>query len=191
MVTAAPAPAEARYTSERYFALVDQGVLRPDDRVELLEGVIVAVAPQNPRHAVATSRTAESLRDAVGARAAVRVQIPLVAGPLSVPEPDVAVVPGRHEDYQDAHPASALLVVEVADASLVQDRLTKAAIYAAAGIPEYWIVDLREDRVEILSVPDGVARDYTERCAVDRGEQIELRAFPGASVCVDDLLPGR
>ena len=70
-----------------------------------------------------------------GAVASVRVQLPLVTAPDSAPGPDVAVVPGRDAAYDQAHPASAILVVEVADTSLIQDRLTKASIYAAAGIP--------------------------------------------------------
>jgi len=129
-----PAPSGSRYTRERYFALVEEGLLRADDRVELLEGMIVATSPQNPRHASATTRVYDALREALGRRAVIRVQLPLIAGAYSVPEPDVAVVPGRPADYDDAHPTTALLVVEVADSSLVEDRLTKAAIYAAADI---------------------------------------------------------
>src|SRR5437016_3089145 len=121
------APATPRVTAERYFALVDEGVLRPDDRVELLEGVIVSMAPQNPRHAAGTSRADYAVRAAIGNRATVRVQLPLVLSLYSVPEPDVAVVPGHRNDYDTAHPTTALLVIEVADASPVPDRPTKAA----------------------------------------------------------------
>src|SRR2546426_8305521 len=142
--------AARRYTKERYFRLVVEGVLQPDDRVELLEGVVVAMAPQNPRHAVAGDLVADALRRAVGERGAVRVQRSFVAGRYSVPEPAVAVVPGRLRDYGRSRPTAALLVVEVADSSLAQDRITKAAIYAAAGIPEYWIVNLRNDHVEVF-----------------------------------------
>ncbi|TMA32903.1 MAG: Uma2 family endonuclease, partial [Deltaproteobacteria bacterium] len=137
-------PNAARFTKERYFRLVTEGVLEPDDRVELLEGVVVAMA-QSPGHAVAGDLVAEALRRAVGPRAAVRVQRPFVAGRRSVPEPDVAIVPGRVRDYAKSHPTTALLIVEVAEWSLAQDRITKAAIYAGAGIPEYWIVNLRDD----------------------------------------------
>ena len=113
-----------RITSDRYFALVDEGVLEPDDRVELLEGVVVAMSPQNPRHAGIVSCVYRALIRAVGERAAIRVQLPLVLGRYSVPEPDVAVVAGRESDYLEAHPTRALLIVEVADTSLQQDRLT-------------------------------------------------------------------
>lgn len=183
------APAEARYTSQAYFSLVETGDLHADDRVELLEGVIVAMSPQNPRHASATTRIDTALRQAVAGRAVVRVQLPLITGAYSVPEPDVAVVPGRDADYDNVHPTAALLVVEIADSSLLQDRLTKAAIYAAAGIPQYWLVNLRDDCVEVFSAPIPGMRSYAERRIARRGECLGLAALPGASVHVDDMLP--
>lgn len=183
------APAGARYSSERYLALVDEGILGPHDRVELLEGVIVAMAPEGPRHEVAIDKTAEALRIAVGARGAVRVQHSLHTGSHSVPQPDVAVVPGRFDDYARERPRTALLVVEVPESSLLQDRLSKSAIYASAGIPEYWIVNLRNDTVEVFRSPDRQACRYAESPAAVRGERLELAALAGASVAVDDLLP--
>ena len=183
------APVEARYTSQAYFNLVETGDLHADDRVELLEGVIVAMSPQNPRRASATTRIDTALRQAVGGRAVVRVQLPLITGAYSVPEPDVAVVPGKDSDYDDAHPTVALLVVEIADSSLLQDRLTKAAIYAAAAIPQYWLVNLRDDCVEVFSAPSPGARSYAERRIARRGESLDLAALPGSSVGVHDMLP--
>src|SRR5438094_3573702 len=181
--------AARRYTRERYFRLVAEGVLLPDDRVELLEGVVVAMAPQGPRHEVAGDLVAEALRRAVGQRAAVRVQRSFVAGRYSVPEPDVAVVPGRVHDYAKSHPTTALLIVEVAEWSLAQDRITKAAIYAGAGIPEYWIVNLRDDQVEVFRMPERRARLYRDRRIARPGERLGIAALEGASVAVDELLP--
>jgi Uma2 family endonuclease len=190
---ARPAPAEPssprRYTRDAYFGLVSKGVLGPDDRVELLEGVIVSMSPQSPPHAAAMSRAARAFHRAIGDRGAIRVQLPLVLGEHSVPEPDVAVVSGRESDYDRVHPTSALLVVEVADSSLVQDRLTKAALYAAAGVSEYWIVNLRDDRIEVNRAPDAATATYTRRSLVRRGERLELVALPGASVTAESLLP--
>ena len=183
--------AAGRYTRERYFRLVAEGVLQPDDRVELLEGVVVAMAPQGPRHEVAGDLVAEALRRAVQQRAAVRVQRSFVAGRYSVPEPDVAVVPGQLRDYGKSRPTTALLVVEVADSSLAQERITKAAIYAAAGIPEYWIVNLRNDHVEVFRTPDPRARRYRVMRVARRGERLTVRFVRGASVAVDDLIPER
>ena len=192
---AQPAPSdssrETRYTVERYLALFDEGVLDRDDRVELLEGVVVAMAPSNPPHAAAISRIMRALFEAIGRRAVIRVQSSFRAGRYSMPEPDVAVVPGSEPDYDRAHPRTALLLVEVAEWSLPQDRVTKLAIYAAAGVPEYWIVNLRDGWVEVLRAPDRRARRYTETSIAHRGERIALAAVPEASVAVDELLPGR
>jgi Uma2 family endonuclease len=185
------AQVEPRYTAERYLELVQAGVLGPEDRVELLEGVIVAMVPQNPRHAAAIGRVDDALRDAIGKRAVVRVQSPFVAGGYSVPEPDVVVAPGKRPDYDDTHPSRALLVVEVADTSLMQDRLTKAGIYAAADVPEYWLVNLRDDCVEVFRAPEPAASRYADTFVAHRGERLNVGALSGASVAVDDLLPGR
>ena len=181
---------ELRYSAKQYFELVRRGVLDPDDRVELLEGVIVAMSPQSPRHASAISRVADALRDTVGKRAVLRVQTPLIAGRRSVPEPDVTLLPGTASDYDDVHPTTALLVVEVADSSLKQDRLTKCAIYAANGIPEYWLVNLRDDCIEVSRALDRQRRRFRQTLIARRGDKIEIAAFPGVSVSVDGLLPG-
>jgi Uma2 family endonuclease len=192
---AMPAPsdagAEPRYTVERYLALFDEGVLDRDDRVELLEGVVVAMPPSNPPHAAVVSMVMRALFEAIGRRAAIRVQSSFHAGRYSMPEPDVAVVAGRESDYDKAHPTAALLLVEVAEWSLPQDRLTKRRIYAAAGVPEYWIVNLRDEQVEVLRAPDPDARSYGEITIARRGDRIALAAIAEASVAVDDLLPRR
>ena len=99
--------------------------------------------------------------------------------------------PGRESDYEKAHPTGALLLVEVAQWSLPQDRVTKRGIYGAAGVPEYWIVNLRDDRVEVLRAPDHKARLYRETSIARRGARITLAALPDASVALDELLPGR
>jgi len=180
---------EARYTTSRYFALPAEGILTPADRVELLEGLLVAIALESPRHAAGMRCASEALSGAVGARAVVRVQLPLIAGRYSVPAPDLAVVPGLRSDYADTHPTTALLVVEIADTTLVQDRITKFAIYAAAGIPEYWLVNTRDDRTEVFRAPDRSGRGYGEQFVATRGSRLELRALPGVGLAVDDLLP--
>jgi Uma2 family endonuclease len=112
------------FSTAEYFGLVESGVIGPEDRVELLEGVIVALSPQSPRHAVTIHRVEEALRLAVRDRALVWGQTPLRLDNRSAPEPDVMVIAGTFADYETAHPAAALLVVEVAESSVQQDRLT-------------------------------------------------------------------
>lgn len=180
---------DSRYTVEGYFGLVRDGLLDADEHVELLEGVIVAEPPQDPPHASGTMHVVEALRDAVGRRAILRVQMPFIAGPFSAPEPDVALVAGRVADYEERHPTQALLIVEVAQSSLPQDRLSKSRIYAAARVLEYWIVNLRGDCVEVFRRPDAEQRLYAERIIARRGDRIVLEAFPDSEVRVEDLLP--
>ncbi len=188
----APIPvAGSPFTVERYFALVDEGVLSEDDRVELLEGVVVAMAPRNAPHDAGICRATEALRAVIGHDVVIRVQSALIIGPRSAPEPDVAVVPGPLSAYDRAHPRTALLVVEVADSSLPQDRITKARMYAGAGIPQYLVLNLRDDVVEVLQDPDRVAGVYRACAVASRGERVGLVPFPGASLAVDELLPGR
>lgn len=190
---AGPAPtdpsAPARYTCEQYLGLVADGVLTPDDDVELLEGVIVAMSPSNLPHEAGLRRVSLELFRAVGERAVIHVQLPLAAGPYSLPEPDVAVVPGTIADYDHHRPTAALLVVEVSDTSLKQDRLTKGGIYAAAGFPEYWIVNLVDDCIEVRTAPAPGERRYANVRIARRGELLELTQLPGATIRVDDLLP--
>jgi Uma2 family endonuclease len=185
-------PAEpTRLTVERYFALLDEGVLDPQDRVELLEGVVVAMSPAGSRHATAVYLVAEVLQRALAGAAAVRTQGPLILGRLSAPEPDVAVVAGRTRDYTHAHPTAALLVVEVSDTTLTQDRITKSAIYAAGGVPEYWILNLREDCIEVHRAPDVASARYRESTTATASDRLTLVAVPGIVVTVSELLPER
>jgi Uma2 family endonuclease len=183
--------ADSGYSVDAYFDLVRQGVLDEDDRVELLDGVIVAEPPMDPPHATGIAMVAEALRNAIGTRALLRVQSPFIAGLHSAPEPDVAIVSGGPADYLDHHPSSALLVVEVSQSSLKQDRLSKSRIYAGAQVPEYWIVNLRDDCVEVFRTPDAAQRVYGERAIAPRGDHLRLVALPEAGVAVDDLLPAR
>lgn len=178
------------YTVDEYFALVDAGALSPDDRVELLEGVVVDMSPQTARHASAVGRVRRALESAFGEGVVIRDQVPWLASSRSGPEPDLVVVPGKWEDYDTRHPSEALLVLEVADTSLRQDRLTKARIYAEAGVPDYWLINLVDDVVEVHRSPDTTERRYREVTVVRPGETLTPLSAPG-SVLVADLIPGR
>lgn len=177
------------YTVEEYFRLVEDGVLGPDDRVELLEGVIVPMSPSGPAHAHAVAILGRLLTLGIGERAIVRSQSTFVAGRMSAPEPDIAVVP--EDAYWRHHPDGAVLVVEVSDSSLATDRLTKAALYARNGIPEYWIVNLRHGRVEVYRQPDAVAGLYRDIRVAANDETLPLVGLPDVAIAVADLLPDR
>jgi Uma2 family endonuclease len=189
MLPAEPAP--TRLDAEQYFALVDCGELRPDDRVELLEGVVVSMSPQGSPQANAIARITALLVPLVVGRGVVRVQCSFRAGRYNVPEPDFAVVPGPLERWESTHPSEALLIVEVSDSSLPTDRLSKAAIYAAAGIPQYLVVNLPGDRIETFAGPDPRRAKWAATRPAFRGESIPLVALPGLSLTVDAMLPRR
>jgi Uma2 family endonuclease len=155
-----PGPHSKGWLADEYFSLVDEGLLTADDKVELLRGLIVSMSPQHPRHAATVWWIGGRLAAMVGDRGIVRSQLPFLAAADSVPEPDTAVVPFRFDGYQSAHPDRGLLVIEVADSSVGQDRLTKARIYAAAAVPDYWLVNLREMHVEWFCDPDTDGRIY-------------------------------
>jgi Uma2 family endonuclease len=190
-----PAPetqlAPTRFTVEQYFGLVEAGLLEEDDRVELLEGVVVSMSPRTARHDAGVCLVHEALRTAVGDRGVVRVQCTLVLPPHRAPEPDVAVVPGTLRQYDTQHPTTALLVVEVADASVPQDRITKGRMYAAAGVPEYWILNLRDDQVEVHRAPDPTAGVYREVYTARAGDELTPALLPDAHIAVADVIPER
>jgi Uma2 family endonuclease len=167
-----------------YDRLVQLGCFE-DEKIELLNGMLVAMSPQGSGHSQAIQRLTELFVRGVGDRAAVRCQLPLGASDDSEPEPDIAVVPRR--DYFDDHPTTAHLIVEVANSSLQKDRLLKGALYARAGIPEYWIVNVPDRLVEVYRSPrDGEYRSVTSH---GRAELIHPMAFADLEIAVADLFP--
>ena len=175
------------WTREDYERMAELGFFQ-DRRVELVEGVVYEfMTPQQSPHATGVRKTSKALEVVFSRGYDVRAQLPLALGPKSMPEPDLAVVAGEPDDYLHAHPSTAVLIVEVADSSQIHDRKRKAKVYAAAGIQDYWIVNLRLDAVEVLRDPcKGV---YQTRQTCRRGEAISPVARPEASVAVEDLLP--
>lgn len=144
-----------RWSREEYERLVGQGVLREDERLELIGGEILEMAPQSARHSGTVQLVQEALTAALREGFCLRVQLPLALGVDSEPEPDLAVVEGTARSYVDSHPTTAALVVEVADTSLAFDRRRKLPVYAAAGVPQVWLVNLVDRGVEVHTDPEG------------------------------------
>ena len=176
-----------RWTRREYENMVSGGVFHPEDKLELIDGEIYDVSPQSSRHATAIRLVEEALRRVYGRGFDVRVQLPTAIDSSSEPEPDVAVVEGSPRDYVDAHPSTALLIVEVADTSLAFDRTRKQASYARNGIPEHWIVNLVDGLLEVRREPERDA--YAEAFEVGRAESISPLSRPERSIAVRDLLP--
>jgi Uma2 family endonuclease len=167
-----------------YERMAEEGFFEEDERIELLEGVLVEMTPQGTRHAVVIERLSHLLFAAIGGRARVRIQLPFAASDVSLPEPDVAVAPVG--DYESAHPSQARLIVEVAESSLNKDRLVKGGVYATAGVTEYWVVDIAAKMIEVHAEPsDG---QYTRIRTVRPGEVIRLQAFPDVELAVSDVI---
>ena len=168
-------------------AMVDAGILGEDDRVELLDGVLVEMSPQGAGHAAAIRRlTGLLVPFASAAGLEVSPQCPLdVVDPISQPEPDLAVVPVG--DW-DTYPAKALLVIEVSVTSRAVDLGRKAAIYAAAGIPEYWVLDLADRRLAVHRAP--VEDRYTDIAVLTDEDEVTAARLP-LTVAVAELLPPR
>jgi Uma2 family endonuclease len=156
-----------------------------DERVELLEGIIIEMSPPGAPHSDAVRKLNKLFVLAVGDRAVVQIQDPVGVADDSEPQPDVAVIPNG--DYADEHPTKALLLIEVAESSLKKDRRIKGRIYARAGVPEYWIVNLAERTVEVRRTPQGGA--YAALTVHQPGETIRPQAFPDIEVRVADIIP--
>jgi Uma2 family endonuclease len=186
-------PIKRRLTSDEYNRMADQGSFR-NQRVELINGEVIAKAPQGSQHFTAICLTLDALRRAFGVDFVVRVQGPLAIASDCEPEPDLAVVPGHARDYAGkAHPGTALLVVEISDSSLDFDRSDKASLYASAGIADYWIVNLIDRRLEVHRRPvaDPAARfgsSYAEVQPFVVGDRVKPFAAAG-EISIAELLP--
>ena len=185
-----------RWTTDAYDRMVANGLFSPGERVELIDGEVVNMTPQGSTHVTALLLVHQSLQQVSGEGFHVRPQAPLVADPLSEPEPDVTVVRGGVRDYAVCHPSArdAVLVVEVSDSSLPYDRGTKGSLYARAGIQEFWIVNLVDLQLEVYRKPhsDSAAPfgwSYAERFTGAPDQSVSPLEIPSAAVAVADLLP--
>ncbi len=183
-----------RLTVAQYHAMIAAGILKSNERVELIRGLLVCKMTKNPPHSGSTSATCSSLSAILPSGWFARAQDAIML-PDSEPEPDVAVLRGTDRDYMKRHPFPVDLgmVVEVADSSLDQDRGEKKSLYAEVRIPVYWIVNLVENQVEVYTDPSGpvAAPDYGMRQDYRPGDEvpvvIEGRAV--GKIPVRDLLP--
>ncbi len=177
-----------RFTVQEYYRMAETGVLREDDRVELIEGEILEMAPIGVRHATCVDRLNKSLNRLLPDELIVRVQSPIHLGDYSEPEPDITLLKPR--DYADAEehpgPSDILLLIEVSDTTLGLDRRMKVPFYARAGIAEVWIVNLQQDAIEVHSHPGGNA--YRKLRRFHSGQSIPISGV-GVALRVNDVIP--
>ena len=186
---AALTPQRRRFTVAEYYALADAGILAHTERVQLIDGEIIVMPPIGNRHASGVDRLGEAWISRLQGAAHVRIQGPVRLDENSEPEPDVLLLLRRDDFYETAHPgpADVLLLIEVADSTLDFDRNTKLRLYANAGIPEVWIVNLRDRRVEAYAEPDDGA--YAAVRHFEVGDTISPQAFPDIALPVERIIP--
>ncbi len=186
-------PKAIRWTRDEYYKMA-QANLFGKHRVELIKGEIIEMSPQDSLHATGIRLVDVALRRIFAKGFLISVQLPLSLNLDSDPEPDIAVVPGSPRDYVKHHPRTAILVVKVADTSLEYDRREKASLYAEAGIPEYWIVNLLDRSLEDHRDPCADPKKpfgfgYASVSTLAPSDSIAPLALPEAFLSVSDLLP--
>jgi Uma2 family endonuclease len=181
-------PQKRLITVSEYYAMAENGILSPDERVELIEGEIYRMAAIGNRHAGCVNRLTRRLVPSLLERATVTIQNPVRLSQLSEPEPDVCVLRYRSDFYASGHPSPAdvFLIIEVADTSLDLDQRVKLPLYARSGIPEVWIVDIPKGSIEIHRSPQ--AGRYREARHVQRGERLSPAAFPDLDLDAAQIL---
>jgi Uma2 family endonuclease len=181
-----PATPRRLLTVDEYHRMGEAGILTDDDRVELIEGELVAMAPIGSEHIAATNALNRLLVLAVGDRGIVSAGNPVRLTRHSEPQPDFSILKPR-DDYRKTmpRPEDTMLAVEVANTSLDYDRKVKLALYARSGIPEVWIVNLAAEEVEVYRSP--VADDYTSVTRAGRLDTLTIEATPGVVIPVDKI----
>ena len=180
-----------RFTVHDYHRMAEAGILGEDSRVELIRGRIVDMAPVGSAHIVAINRLNRLLIAAVADRGVVSVQNPVRLDDGSEPQPDVTVLRPGADDIGAPTPRApdVLLLIEVADSSLCEDRGEKAALYAAGGVAEYWIVNLVDRVFEVHRGPG--AEGYREVRSVAPGGEQDIAMLPGVRLAVAEVLGTR
>jgi Uma2 family endonuclease len=181
------------WTRDEYSRMADAGLF-DGKRVELIEGRIFEMPSMKSAHATSLTLSKQALEKILGGNYFLRIQMPLNSGEISQPEPDIAVIAGAVRDYTDEHPRTAVLVVEIADSSLMHDRTEKVKVCAKAGIQEYWIVNLLDCRLEVYRNPitDDASTsgfNYPGHVILKPGDFVSPLAVPSAKLAVADLLP--
>ena len=174
---------------EEYYAMAEAGILAPDERVELIDGEIIPMSPMKSGHAASVDSLNHGLTSQLGHRAHVRAQCPVRLDSNTEPEPDIAILKWRDNFYAHAHPGpeDILLIIEVSDTTLNQDRDMKLPMYARFGIPETWIANIRDRQAEVYAQPSN--GEYQRSRVVGIDETLTLPVFEDVSLPVSRIFP--
>lgn len=181
------------WTRAEYDRLIEIGVFEGEP-IELIGGELMVAEPQGSAHYTAIGLVEDALRSALGAGWLVRTQGPIALSDDSEPEPDIAVIRGSRRDFRAEHPARPALVVEVSESSLALDREHKGSLYAAAGLADYWILNLVDRVLEVYREPMPDTRSrfgwrYTSAEVLPASATGTMLAVPTVQIAVTDLLP--
>ncbi|HTD33306.1 MAG TPA: Uma2 family endonuclease [Candidatus Elarobacter sp.] len=175
-------------TVEEFDRMWESGVIGPEERLELIEGRLVRREMMNPPHASIMLRMTQRFQRALGDRVLVSQQLPVVVNERSKPFPDFTLVRYRDDYYAERLPIpeDVLAVIEVSDSRLRFDRSEKLRLYAKAGIPEYWIVDVKKKAIEVYRGRHDLG--YAKPVVAKKGEGVAFAAFPDVVFAVDELV---
>ncbi|MGG6268127.1 Uma2 family endonuclease [Leptolyngbya sp. AN03gr2] len=176
------------FTVAQYHRMMEAGVFQEGDRVELIRGEIVEMTPIGTRHAAGVRRLTHLFFRKFGDQIIISGQNPVEVDEYSEPQPDIALLRRRDDFYVSAHPTpnDVFLLIEVSDSTIRYDRTIKIPLYAEDNITEAWIVDVNAELVEVYRQPS--ASGYRSLQTYMRGQSIELLAFPGVAIAVDEIL---
>jgi Uma2 family endonuclease len=183
-----PQVTRRRLTVDEYERMGKAGILHEDERVELIDGELIQMAAVGSKHAGCVKSCIDIFRRYPADWFLLSVQDPIRLSDFSEPQPDIALLRRRADNYAHSNPTAAdvLLLIEVADSSVGYDRREKLPRYAAAGIPEVWLVSLPRRSVEVHWEPrDG---RYQQVTVHRKGERLSMLAFPEIAVAVDDVV---
>jgi Uma2 family endonuclease len=183
-----PGPRIRPITVAEYDAMGEAGIFEPGERVELVDGLLIVPPRMGDAHWRGVAWMQHRISVALGERALVTSQLPVIVSDISEPEPDVALVrmPATFRKAVVPRTPDIIAVVEVSDSSLGMDRGRKRRVYARAGIPEYWIVNVRAKQIEIHRDPHGGA--YPAPRVAKNGQNVSFAAFPDVVFTVGELL---
>ena len=176
------------FSVDEYYQMAESGILTESDRVELIEGEIVQMTPIGSRHGACVKKLIKVFTNMIGGEEILSVQDAVRLDEFSEPEPDIALLKERDDFYAESHPGpgDVLLIVEVADASVRYDREVKVPLYAKAGIPEVWLVNLPDKSIETYRKP--VESGYAETSILRKGQVLSPTAFSELEIRVEEIL---
>jgi Uma2 family endonuclease len=184
-----------KWTRDHYARAITAGVFGEDDPIELIGGEIVEhMGPQKTKHASGIRGSVIAMQTCFPEGYDIRAQLPFAIGEHSEPEPDVLVVKGHWRDFVDEHPVSAVLIIEISDTSFSYDVSTKASLYAAADVPDYWVLNLPKRQLVVMREPAAMSDQlfgygYKSTTVLGPADSVEPLATPGQKIKIADLLP--